>query len=328
MARYKKRKNVNFKVVVIGVVVALVVIIGGVMHFVEAKAKDKPIDNTKTLENNQNVQNQDQKSQNKEVVTGNKYGYPEQGSNIIESAKSYAVPANQVFTMLNSKARVNNEKEVFLTFDDGPSQNTPKILKILKQYGVHATFFALGSNLENSSENREYLKEIYESGNAIANHTYSHNFHKLYPSNNVNVNVFMKEIAETDKIMRNILGDNFNTRVLRMPGGYMSRVYYHDKNLNALKEALKETGVVSIDWDAETGDATGNGIAPNRLINTAIKESANKEHVVLLMHDAAAKKTTVEALPKLIEYYKNQGYAFKVISNPEQTNSEQTNSDQ
>ena len=187
---------------------------------------------------------------------------------------------------------------------------------------------ALGSNLENSSENREYLKEIYESGNAIANHTYSHNFHKLYPSNNVNVNVFMKEIAETDKIMRNILGDNFNTRVLRMPGGYMSRVYYHDKNLNALKEALKETGVVSIDWDAETGDATGNGIAPNRLINTAIKESANKEHVVLLMHDAAAKKTTVEALPKLIEYYKNQGYAFKVISNPEQTNSEQTNSDQ
>lgn len=321
MARYrKKRKNLNFKVVVIGVVVALVVVIGGAMHFVEAKAKDKPLDNKpQTIENsNKQVQQQEQKEQEKEPVIKNKYGYPEQGSNIIESAKSYAVPANQVFEILNSKNKVNNEKEVFLTFDDGPSQNTPKILKILKQYGVHATFFALGSNLKNSSENREYLKEVYESGNAIANHTYSHDFHKLYPSNNVNVNVFMKEITETDNIMREILGTGFNTRVLRMPGGYMSRVYYHDKNLNSFNEALKETGIVSIDWDAETGDATGNGIAPSKLINTAIKESGNKEHVVLLMHDAAAKGTTVEALPKLIEYYKNKGYSFKVISNSEQ----------
>ena len=236
-------------------------------------------------------------------------------NNIIYSAKSYGVPANEVEKMLEGKDTDNN-KQVFLTFDDGPSKYTPEVLKILKEKDVHATFFVLGSQLENSSKNKEYLKQEILDGNAIANHTFSHSFKKLYPHNRVDVDVFMGEINKTNNIMKSILGNDFNARVLRMPGGYMSRRYYHDENLPELNSKFAKEHITSIDWDGETGDATGRRYTPDQLVNNAIKETKNDTHIILLMHDSATKKSTVEALPDLIDYYKSHGYAFKVIENP------------
>ncbi|MGL4874114.1 MAG: polysaccharide deacetylase family protein [Clostridium sp.] len=311
--RNRKRKRRGNYRLLIAIIVVVVVVVGGTSIALAHHKKDEAT-NEATKKTVSNTQKEEPKATPvKEEVT-NKYGYPQNGNNIIDSAKAYAVPANQVFDMVETAKKVNNEKEVFLTFDDGPSENTPKILKILKENDVHATFFAMGSNLE-SKQNQEYLKEAYEDGNAIGNHTYSHDFHKLYPGNSVNVNTFMKEITKTDEMMRNILGPDFNTRVIRMPGGYMSRAFYHDPNLKTLNTAYKDCNIVSIDWDAESGDATGNNIAPSKLVSRAIKESANEEHVILLMHDAAAKGTSVIALPQIIKYYKDQGYSFKVIEN-------------
>ncbi|MGL4761975.1 MAG: polysaccharide deacetylase family protein [Sarcina sp.] len=232
--------------------------------------------------------------------------------NIITSAKSYAVPANEVNEMVNGKYP-GNEKEIFLTFDDGPSvTNTPKVLNVLKEYGVHGTFFVLGSELKSNADKAIVKDEIMQ-GNAIADHSYSHSYKILYPHNSVDVSTFMKEYNETNDIMRSILGKNFNARVVRMPGGYMSRVYYHDKHLPALNAAFKNAGVTSVDWNAETGDATGKAYTPNELVQNAIKETKGYDHIVLLMHDI--KSNTASALPQLIQYYKSQGYEFKVISN-------------
>ena len=80
------------------------------------------------------------------------------GGNIIDAAQKYAVPANEVQVMLDGKLKDKN-KQIFLIFDDGPSHNTPQILKILKEEGVHATFFVLGSSLKNSEKNKQYLKD-------------------------------------------------------------------------------------------------------------------------------------------------------------------------
>lgn len=245
--------------------------------------------------------------------------------NIINSANSYAVPANDVLKMMKSKKPINNEKEVFLTFDDGPSENTSNILKILKEENVHATFFVLGSQLKNNPENQKLLKDEIDSGNAIANHTFSHDYHKLYPGNSVNVKVFMNEINENNEQMKNILGPNFNARVLRMPGGYMSRVYYHDPHLKQLNEALRKEGIMSIDWDAETGDAESNTYSVDHLVSRARFYMEREDHVVLLMHDAAAKKSTVKALPQIIKMFKDKGYKFKVIKNAPMSYFEQSN---
>ena len=250
--------------------------------------------------------------------------------NIIYAADSYAVSADEVEKMLEGKAS-NNDKEIFLTFDDGPSENTREILKILKEEDVHATFFDIGSALKDNKENQELLKQEIDQGNAVAGHSFSHNYKTLYPGNSVDVNKFMSELNETNEIMKSVLGKNFNARVIRMPGGYMSRRYYRDPNLKALDEAFAKDNIVSIDWDAETGDATGRHYTVEQYVQNSAKNINSLNHVILLMHDAAAKKETVQALPAIIKFYKEHGYAFKVIKNTpvgENNSSDATNSSQ
>ncbi|MGL4990356.1 MAG: polysaccharide deacetylase family protein [Sarcina sp.] len=267
---------------------------------------------TKQAQNAQNAQNAEKQVSSATAAVGPTNTAIVPNGNIITSAKSYAVPANEVNQMVNGKYP-GNQKEIFLTFDDGPSAvNTPKILNTLKQYGVHATFFVLGSEIQSQAD-KNIIKDEIMDGNAIADHSYSHSYTKLYPGNSVNVSAFMNEFNATNDILRNILGSNFNARVVRMPGGYMSRVYYHDKNLPALNSAFANAGITSVDWNAETGDATGKAYSPSQLVQNAINETKGHNHIVLLMHDI--KSNTAAALPQLIQYYKSQGYAFKVISN-------------
>ena len=108
------------------------------------------------------------------------------GDNIIESAKSYAVPANEVAEILAGHSNLKT-KEVFLTFDDGPSKNSEEILKILKENDVHATFFLIGNQIANNPEMQQVVKDELYQGNAIANHSYSHDYKKLYPNNVLNI---------------------------------------------------------------------------------------------------------------------------------------------
>ena len=152
------------------------------------------------------------------------------GRNVTFDGKNYAVNVKDVSKMVEGSYE-GNEKYVFLTFDDGPSPLTEQVLDILKNENVKGTFFMLGSRLDSGQAPKESLKRAIEEGNAIANHSYSHNFKKLYPGNITDVNYFMDEFKRTNDIMRDVLGVEFDTNVLRMPGGYNSRVYYKDRNL-------------------------------------------------------------------------------------------------
>ena len=237
------------------------------------------------------------------------------GDNIIESAKSYAVPANEVAEILAGHSNLKT-KEVFLTFDDGPSKNSEEILKILKENDVHATFFLIGNQIANNPEMQQVVKDELYQGNAIANHSYSHDYKKLYPNNVLNISNTMNEINETNKILQNILGSDFDARVLRLPGGYMSRYYYKDPNLSLFNKTLDDAHITSIDWDAETGDATTGGqMSTQTLVNNAMNHINNLNQPVILMHDSSTKKETVEALPYLIKALKDKGYKFMVIEN-------------
>ncbi|MGL5647339.1 MAG: polysaccharide deacetylase family protein [Clostridium sp.] len=233
------------------------------------------------------------------------------GKNLIDKGKAYAVSAKKINEMI--KGKKNGQKEVFLTFDDGPSENTKKILEILERYNVHGTFFVLGSNLNSSNEN--YLKEVYNSGNAIGNHTYSHNYKIIYPNNKVNINTFMNEVKKTNKLLSRILGEDFNTSIIRMPGGYVSRKYHKDPNLKELNKVFDKEKVTSIDWNIDSADSSGLNVPTEKIVNATIKGIGNLEDVILLMHDTGSKETTAQALPKIIEHFQKSGYVFKVISN-------------
>ena len=246
------------------------------------------------------------------------------GMNITYEADKYAVDAKDVQAMANDTYK-GEGKYVFLTFDDGPSNSTEKILNTLKDKDVHGTFFVLGSSIEKDSKRQEYLKEELKSGNAIANHSYSHDFKKLYPGNKLNIDYFMDEFNKTNDIMQSILGGEFDCRVLRMPGGYGTRKYYKDPSLKEFDNTLQENGIINVDWNALDGDAEGKPYSTEQMLNYVKKTSKGKNHVVILMHDAAGKEKTVEILPQIIDYYKNEGYDFKVIKN---TSKEENNSNQ
>lgn len=234
------------------------------------------------------------------------------GSNVTNLGNKFAIEAETVREMVNGKYE-GDEKYVFLTFDDGPSPNTEKILDILKEKDVKGTFFVLGDSLQKSDSAKEYLKRALKEGHAIGNHSYTHNFKKLYPNNKLNIDVFMKEFNQTNNLIRSVVGEDFNTRVLRMPGGYNSRIFYKDPSLTEFNNILNENNIVNIDWNALNGDAEGRKYTSQEMLNYAIKSSEEQNQIIILMHDTYGKEKTVQMLPALIDYYKSNGYEFKTI---------------
>ena len=229
-----------------------------------------------------------------------------------EEGKKYTYNANKVAQKLDSYDYSNDGKKiVFLTFDDGTSKtNTPEILRILKENDVKATFFLTGSNIENGGQvARDLVKQEFNEGHAIGNHSYSHDMKKLYPGRVLDLEAFKEDFKKNEDLLKEILGQNFSTRVIRCPGGYMSW-----KNMQPLDEYLNENNMVSIDWNALNADAEGRKKDAQGLYEYAVKTSEGKEMVVLLMHDTYGKEETVKALPQIIKYFKDNGYDFKTLS--------------
>ena len=200
-------------------------------------------------------------------------------------------------------------KVVYLTFDDGPSETvTPKILDILKSENVHAKFFVLGKEIDSSDESKELIKRTVSEGNAIGIHSYSHNYKYLYPNNIVNVDNFSEEVDKTNKSLKSVLGDEFSTKAIRLPGGHMTW-----KGTEALDKYFIENGYSYIDWNALSKDAEGPKKTSEQLVQEAIKTAGTKQKVILLMHDTYGKEETAKSLPDIINHFKETGYEFRVI---------------
>ncbi len=205
----------------------------------------------------------------------------------------------------------DDEKRVFLTFDDGTSTTvTPEILKVLDDYQVKATFFITGANVKKGGEKAEELiRQEVESGHAIANHSYSHDYNVLYPGRSLNLKKFLKDYEKNEQLLKDIIGEQFSTRVWRCPGGFFSW-----NNMSILKDYMKENDKYSIDWNSLSRDAEGGKKTASQLVQN-VKETANgKQTIVVLMHDTYGKEETAKALPQIIEYFKANGYQFKTLS--------------
>lgn len=208
----------------------------------------------------------------------------------------------------------DGKKTAYLTFDDGPSLTvTPKVLDTLKQNDVHATFFLVGRCIEENNKSINLVRRIYDEGNAIGNHSYSHDMKILFPNNAINVQTFMGEVDKTESILKGIFGQDFFARPLRVPGGYMSRQHYKDPNLGKFDQAIKDGNFASIDWTAYGFDAEGRPKSYLEIFNNIKKTVGNQQKVVILMHDTYGKEQTAKALPLVIQYLKSQGYEFKTL---------------
>ena len=235
------------------------------------------------------------------------------GSNHSIEASDYAYDVTAVNNTIRGKSQDVKGKVVFLTFDDGIDPTlTPQVMDILKEYGVHATFFHIGYTI--TPENGDILKRQITEGHAIANHSLSHNFNLLYPGRVPNQSQITTEVDQTMANFKAILGKDFKTRIFRYPGSHMSW-----QGLESTDQALANKGIQWIDWNMLCGDAEPLSVRPTTSESMMAYMDDSQKYFpettvkVVLMHDTAGKELTVQTLPQIIEYFKNQGYTFGVL---------------
>lgn len=194
----------------------------------------------------------------------------------------------------------NSKKIIYLTFDDGPSfKVTDKILEILKENDVKGTFFLIGNQIEGKED---IVKRIYDGGNSIGLHTYTHKFKRIYCSEDQ----FIEEMIECRDEIKKVVGVAPN--IIRFPGGsykHLSKSYLkklHDNNFRVY------------DWNIDNCDGIDPRISPYKLYTKAIKGSDKKDRIILLLHCTDMNKNTCKALPKIIKYYKAHGFEFRLIT--------------
>lgn len=187
------------------------------------------------------------------------------------------------------------QKEIYLTFDDGPSSNTNKILDVLKEYDVKATFFVVGKTDEQSI--RAYQR-IVEEGHTLAMHSYSHVYSEIYDSKEN----FIEDLETLQEYLYQITG--IWPRFYRFPGGSSNTVSKID--MQELAAYLKENGITYFDWNIASGDAINGELAADSIVNNCMGSIENFNECIILMHDAAGKNTTVEALPEIITQVKDR----------------------
>lgn len=176
-------------------------------------------------------------------------------------------------------------------------------MDILKQEDIKATFFVLGARVNTMPE---MVKRIYEEGHYIANHGYSHIYSNIYSS----PQMVLDEYNQCNDAVRNAIGvSEYNSHLFRFPGGLPGGKYVEIKN--QAKELLAQNDILHIDWNALSGDAETTQPTVEYEMERIQETIANKNSVVILMHDAETKKATADALPQIIGWLRENGYEFK-----------------
>ena len=300
------RRNRDLKIVrtiiilaIIAIIASLCVIFYNKHKVVEASAENSNIiiEEVSMSDNSANPEEKTENSGSEKSEDKSNENVNNNNEPATEEEKEFINSVNNIYN--------GNEKRVFLTFDDGPTEEvTPHILDILDKYNIKATFFVLGTRVK---QNPDILKREYEAGHYIANHGYSHKYSSVYKS----ADTVLGEYNRTENAIRDALrNDSYSSNLFRFPGGSHGGPY--EKVKKEARSKLNEYGIAYLDWSALTYDAEGAKTKDDILKN--LKETINGwNNVVILMHDAADKKVTYETLEDVIKYLQEKGYAFKSI---------------
>ncbi len=180
--------------------------------------------------------------------------------------------------------------KIYLTFDDGPSSNTAAILDILNQYDVKATFFVVGKTDDSS---RQAYRRIVDEGHTLAMHSYSHRYHEIYQS----VESFSSDLTRLQEFLYEETG--IWCTYCRFPGGSSNTVSNVD--MQELITYLDEQNITYFDWNIASGDAVSGALSVEQIVENCLAGVSGKRTGIMLLHDAAEKHSTVEALPYIIE---------------------------
>ncbi len=197
-------------------------------------------------------------------------------------------------------------KIAYLSFDDGPSEQTITVLDILKEEGIHATFFLIGEEI--TPEREDIVRRIVNEGHTIGLHTYCHNYEKLYSS----VDAFLEDYEKVCLKIYEVAG--VRPSIFRFPGG--SRNHYGKKIVDSVAEEMERRGYCYYDWNVSAEDSVGKPTSYSIRANI-FKDVFRYDTPVILMHDSATNALTVSMLADIIKEIKEAGYEFDTLDNRE-----------
>ncbi|MCW3490189.1 polysaccharide deacetylase family protein [Dethiobacter alkaliphilus] len=206
------------------------------------------------------------------------------------------------------KTAASSGKTAYLSFDDGPSEQTARILDVLKRYGIKGTFFVIGKDTEFG---RRMYKRIVDEGHQIGNHSYSHDYDKIYKSVDSFVNDFMK----LERLLESAAGQR--PRIMRYPGGSNNTVSHRAGGAGIMGDIIAEMtrrGYIHFDWNVDAGDAASAINSADLILSNVLDQAAQKRNALILLHDAGYQKHTPAVLPQIIEGLQSQGFGFSVLS--------------
>ncbi|MDF2511276.1 MAG: hypothetical protein K0S04_1142 [Herbinix sp.] len=199
-----------------------------------------------------------------------------------------------------------DKKIAYLSFDDGPSENTYKVLDILQEYDATATFFIVGSAIDKKSE--DSLLRMVNEGHTIGIHTYSHMCNEIYCS----IERYLDDFNLVYEQIYDITGKRVN--LYRFPWGSNNSYGKHMKD--SLIDEMERRGFTCYDWNVDSQDSNGRPSASTILRNIK-KDIKRQNQPIILMHDSKINNTTVKLLPEIIEMIQEMGYEFDTLDHRE-----------
>lgn len=227
---------------------------------------------------------------------------PEGSSRREDNAVSKTEPYPYLYANGNVAEQELPEKVVFLTFDDGPSRNTIKILDTLAKYEVSATFFLIGENL--TEDGVAIAKRALEEGHMLGMHTETHSYDKIYRT----VDSFLRDY---DKLASRFV-EEFGEcpAIFRFPGGSYSS--YINPIKADLKKELERRGFIGYDWNVSGEDSVGTPTAAS-IKNNIFNSIEGQNQPIILLHDSPCSNLTAEVLPEILEKLIAEGYEFRTL---------------
>jgi len=202
-----------------------------------------------------------------------------------------ALPPVKVEKEPVAEVPLKTNKTVYLTFDDGPSNASADILRVLDQYGAKGTFFMLEPNMRKHSD---AVKQMAHEGHSVGVHGVSHNAKKIYQS----PNSFVGEMNQAISCVKELTG--INTKLVRAP--YGSKPYITPPFEAAVEHEnylLWDWTIDSLDWKLKNGEYVA------KVESDMKKVEAQGKPLVVLLHD---KPSTFEHLESLLSYLKKMGF--------------------
>lgn len=190
---------------------------------------------------------------------------------------------------------------IYLTYDDGPSGYTSRLLDLLDSYGVKATFFVVNSGYG------DVMARAASTGHVVGIHSATHNYNKIYASEEA----YFNDLYYMQSIIQSYTGET--PMLIRFPGGSSNSVSnYNPGIMTRLTQLVEEKGFRYFDWNVDSRDAGGITHGYAEAAYNVIRGISTRSTSVVLMHDSYG--TCIGATERIIQWAQANGYTFAVLT--------------